>query len=119
MFLLYNTLKIVQKQQKKLQNTKIFPIFKFLTINYLVHLNNYYYLCTMKGYTMSTIFYEINKKQNKIMKKIKEPNPQVIKFESMDVIATSGEPQRKSRVTFETGTFDSKTIYNDNNWIQQ
>lgn len=25
------------------------------------------------------------------MKKIKEPNPQVIKFESMDVIATSGD----------------------------
>lgn len=29
------------------------------------------------------------------MKKIKEPNPQVIKFESMDVIATSGENEIK------------------------
>lgn len=29
------------------------------------------------------------------MKKIKEPNPQVIKFESMDVIATSGEKEIK------------------------
>lgn len=40
------------------------------------------------------------------MKKIKEPNPQVIKFESMDVIATSGgDIQKAKRVSLQSATY--------------
>lgn len=50
------------------------------------------------------------------MKKIKEPNPQVIKFESMDVIATSGEQKKPLKVSANTAS----VIVNDisGSWIR-
>lgn len=64
---------------------------------------------------MSTIFVKSIKSKIKEMKKIKEPNLQVIKFSAMDVIATS-VMNRKSRIGLEGGTKDIDVIYDASKW---
>lgn len=49
------------------------------------------------------------------MKKIKEPNPQVIKFESMDVIATSGDTPKVKKISLPAANYVGSEWFSSSN----